>query len=113
MKTNQLKLLILVLSSTIALTISAQQNTSTLTYRVETSGNVSEGTYAPLWFTANQYGLSSNETKSRRRHARRPEAPPYDPRSSRLRRLRRPGLHSAQRYAHLRSRAREGLLRPD
>ena len=28
-------------------------------------------------------------------------------------RLRRPGLHSAQRYAHLRSRAREGLLRPD
>lgn len=24
-----------------------------------------------------------------------------------------PGLHSAQRYAHLRSRAREGLLRPD
>ena len=64
MKTNQLKLLILVLSSPIAFTVSAQQNTSTLTYRVETSGNVSEGTYAPLWFTANRYGLSSNETKS-------------------------------------------------
>ena len=64
MKTNQLKLLTFVLSSWITFTVSAQQNTSTLTYRVETSGNISEGTYAPLWFTANRYGLSGNETKS-------------------------------------------------
>ena len=39
----------------------AEQADSTLTYRIEASGNVSEGTYAPLWVTANRYGLSSQE----------------------------------------------------
>ena len=42
----------------------AEQADSTLTYRIEASGNVSEGTYAPLWFTANRYGLSSQEPNS-------------------------------------------------
>ena len=42
----------------------AERADSTLTYRIEASGNVSEGTYAPLWFTANRYGLSSQEPNS-------------------------------------------------
>lgn len=42
----------------------AQQNNSILTYQIETSGNISKGPYAPLWFTANRYGLSTNETNS-------------------------------------------------
>lgn len=45
-------------------TLYAAQADSTLTYRIETSGNVSDGTYAPLWFTANRYGLSSQKPHS-------------------------------------------------
>ena len=43
---------------------SAQQPHSGLTYRIETSGNLSNGTYAPLWLTANRYGLSSQKPNS-------------------------------------------------
>ena len=42
----------------------AQQAHSDLTYRIEASGNLSNGTYAPLWLTANRYGLSSQEPNS-------------------------------------------------
>lgn len=45
-------------------TLHAQTADSTLTYRVEASGNVSNGTYAPLWLSANRYGLSSVEPNS-------------------------------------------------
>ncbi len=41
----------------------AQQETL-LTYRVEASGNASSGDYAPLWFTAGRYGLSSEQPNS-------------------------------------------------
>lgn len=44
--------------------VHAQEADSTLTYRVEASGNVSNGTYAPLWLSANRYGLSSVEPNS-------------------------------------------------
>ena len=46
-----------------ALTGRAQSDT-TLTYRVEASANVSSGDYAPLWFTANRNGLSSQKPNS-------------------------------------------------
>lgn len=42
----------------------AQQADTTLTYHIEASGNISNGTYAPLWFTANRYGLSSQKPNS-------------------------------------------------
>lgn len=45
-------------------TMHAQTADSILTYRVEASGNVSNGTYAPLWLTSNRYGLSSAEPNS-------------------------------------------------
>ena len=35
-----------------------------LTYKIELSGNASTGEYAPLWFTANRYGLSSERPNS-------------------------------------------------
>ena len=55
-----------VLAFCIPLCLSAQeQEASTpFSYRVETSVSVADGTYAPLWFTANRYGLSSQEPKS-------------------------------------------------
>lgn len=42
------------------------QDTSdtTLIYNVETSVNVGSGDYAPLWFTSNRFGLSSEEPNS-------------------------------------------------
>lgn len=40
------------------------QTDTLLTYRVETSANVSSGDYAPLWFTANRNGLSSQKPNS-------------------------------------------------
>lgn len=64
MKLNQYKLFTLALSGWISLSGFAQQTGSTLDYRIEAGGNVSEGTYAPLWFTANRYGLSGNEPNS-------------------------------------------------
>ena len=36
----------------------------TLSYRIEMSANVSNGDYAPLWFTANRHGLSSERPNS-------------------------------------------------
>lgn len=42
----------------------AQRADTTLSYRVEAGGNISGGTYAPLWFTANRDGLSSQKPNS-------------------------------------------------
>lgn len=36
----------------------------TLKYKLEMSANVSTGSYAPMWFTANRYGLSGIKPKS-------------------------------------------------
>lgn len=64
MKQLQYNLLIALLLAWLSISAFPQQTNSILTYNVETSGNISKGTYAPLWFTANRYGLSSNETNS-------------------------------------------------
>ena len=40
-----------------------QKASTPFSYRVETSVSVADGRYAPLWFTANRYGLSSQEPK--------------------------------------------------
>lgn len=42
----------------------AVAQSDSLRYGVELSGNVSSGKYAPLWFTANRYGLSSERPNS-------------------------------------------------
>ena len=47
----------------VAACLQAQTDTL-LTYRVEASANASSGDYAPLWFTANRNGLSSQEPNS-------------------------------------------------
>lgn len=39
-------------------------NNDTLRYNVEMSANISSGGYAPLWFTANRYGLSGEQPNS-------------------------------------------------
>ena len=45
-------------------TLYGQQADSTFTYSVELGATAGNGTYAPLWFTANRYGLSSVEPNS-------------------------------------------------
>lgn len=42
----------------------AQAEGDSLRYEVELSANASSGKYAPLWFTANRYGLSSERPQS-------------------------------------------------
>lgn len=44
--------------------VKAQPDTSSLTYRLELGGTGGNGTYAPLWLTANRYGLSSTNPNS-------------------------------------------------
>lgn len=44
--------------------VKAQPDTSSLTYRLELGGTGRNGTYAPLWLTANRYGLSSTNPNS-------------------------------------------------
>ena len=46
-----------------ALNVYAQTEAS-LAYRVEASANASSGEYAPMWLTANRYGLSSVRANS-------------------------------------------------
>lgn len=44
--------------------ISGQSENSSLTYHVELGATAGNGTYAPLWFTGNRYGLgSTNPTR--------------------------------------------------
>lgn len=47
-----------------AVPAAAQQPEQTLTYRAEAAVTVSNGEYAPLWLTANRYGMTSNESKN-------------------------------------------------
>ena len=42
----------------------AEERKDAMSYMIETSGNSSTGTYAPLWFTANRYGLSDTRDGS-------------------------------------------------
>ena len=46
-----------------ALNVYAQTEAS-LVYRVEASANASSGEYAPMWLTANRYGLASVRANS-------------------------------------------------
>ena len=61
---NWRKAILLVGACALNVPLFAQQAHSDLTYRIEASGNLSNGTYAPLWLTANRYGLSSQEPNS-------------------------------------------------
>ena len=49
-------LLFAILSDSLA---QAQTENSSLTYHVELGATAGDGTYAPLWFTGNRYGLGS------------------------------------------------------
>lgn len=42
----------------------AAETKDSLTYHVETTATAGSGTYAPLWFTANRYGLASEKSNS-------------------------------------------------
>lgn len=44
--------------------ISGQSENSSLTYHVELGATAGNGTYAPLWFTGNRYGLGSTNPNS-------------------------------------------------
>ena len=44
--------------------IQAQTENSSLTYHVELGATAGNGTYAPLWFTGNRYGLGSTNPNS-------------------------------------------------
>ena len=48
----------------LAVPAAAQQPEQTLIYRAEAAVTVSDGDYAPLWLTANRYGMTSNESKN-------------------------------------------------
>ncbi len=61
---NWKKLTLWLAAGCLSLPAIARQADTTLTYRIEASGNISNGTYAPLWFTANRYGLSSQKPNS-------------------------------------------------
>ena len=52
------------LLSILTVPAAAQQPEQTLTYRAEAVVTVSNGEYAPLWLTANRYGMTSNESKN-------------------------------------------------
>ena len=54
-------LLFAILSGSLA---QAQTENSSLTYHVELGATAGDGTYAPLWFTGNRYGLGSTNPNS-------------------------------------------------
>ena len=54
-------LLFAILSGSLA---QAQTENSSLTYHVELGATAGNGTYAPLWFTGNRYGLGSTNPNS-------------------------------------------------
>ncbi len=45
-------------------TLRAEEGSDSLSYRVEASAVVSDGDHAPLWLTANRYGMGSSAAKS-------------------------------------------------
>ena len=55
---------LLVISILLVLPIFGQQADSILTYQIETGGQISNGTFAPLWFTSNRFGLIGNAPNS-------------------------------------------------
>lgn len=58
---NLLKSLFLM---TLAIPAAAQENVQEFHYRVEASATASTGTYAPLWLTANRFGMESEKPNS-------------------------------------------------
>ena len=57
-----MKLVFSVLTALAFLPAKAQD--SSISYEIEASGTVASGSYAPLWLTANRYGMTSNEPQS-------------------------------------------------
>lgn len=47
----------------IGMPLSAHRPADSLSYRIETAGVVSNGKYAPLWLTANRYGMNTPNNK--------------------------------------------------
>lgn len=59
-----MKRLAIIALGLLAATVSYAQLDTELKYQVELGTTAGNGTYAPLWFTANRYGLSSSEPNS-------------------------------------------------
>ena len=59
-----MKRLAIIALGLLAATVSYAQLDTELKYQVELGATAGNGTYAPLWFTANRYGLSSSEPNS-------------------------------------------------
>ena len=64
-KFTKMKVIKVFLSTVLPLCVAAADaRNDSLRYEVELSANASTGDYAPLWFTANRYGLSSERPQS-------------------------------------------------
>lgn len=61
---NYLKTLILSLFTLSTISASAQEKDSNFQYRVEAAATTSTGDFAPLWLTANRYGMESEKPNS-------------------------------------------------
>lgn len=59
-----MKFITLFILITLTSILYAQQSTNYIKYNVESTGVISNGNYAPLWLTANRYGMGSNESKN-------------------------------------------------
>ena len=59
-----MKFITLFILITLTSILYAQQSTNYIRYNVESTGVISNGNYAPLWLTANRYGMGSNESKN-------------------------------------------------
>lgn len=59
-----IKYSLLLICSLLVIPLFGQQTDSILTYRIEVGVQAGNGTYAPLWFTSNRYGLISNESNA-------------------------------------------------
>lgn len=59
-----MKSIIFFILITLTTTLCAQQSTNYIEYNVESTGSISNGNYAPLWLTANRYGMGSNKKKN-------------------------------------------------
>ena len=52
-----MKFITLFILITLTSILYAQQSTNYIKYNVESTGVISNGNYAPLWLTANRYGM--------------------------------------------------------
>ena len=59
LKGIMIKIFRLILLSLCATQIAKAQISDSLSYHIEATATAGNGEYAPLWFTANRYGLSS------------------------------------------------------